>query len=210
VLYGLTTVVLYDLLLRAGMPGFYDKLLQVPLLNLSAKLLDRVSTAPLLSLAPPRRYLAYMSVWAVAFGAMSATGYLGDRHPGQYLPFWQQACAANTRTACQDLYFIQDTNCEDGSGWACNELGILLADRFANPQRAAASFQRACGQLFTAGCDNSAAIAKGERTFRREPPTVADYPLILRGSKGPISDREPAQLLARACDQGWPGTCGRN
>jgi hypothetical protein len=148
-----------------------------------------------------------MSVWAVAFGAMSATGYLGDTHPGQYLPFWQQACAANTRTACQDLYFIQDTNCEDGSGWACNELGILLAERFSNPQRAVASFQRACGQLFSAGCDNSAAMAKGERAFRRDPPTVADYPLILRGSKGPIADREPAQLLARACGQGWPDTC---
>jgi hypothetical protein len=208
VLYGLTTVVLYDLLLRAGMPGFYDKLLQVPLLNLSAKLLDRVAQAPLLSLAAPRRHLAYMSVWAVAFGGMSATGYLGDKHPGQYLPFWQQACAANTRTACQDLYFLQDTYCEEGSGWACNELGILLNDHYANPQRAAVSFQRACGQLFTAGCDNSAALVEGERAFRREPPTAADYPLILRGSKAPIDDREPAQLLARACDQGWPNTCG--
>ena len=76
VLYGLTTVVLYDLLLRFGMPGFYDKLLQVPLLNLSAKLLDRVAKVPLLPLVPPRRYLAYMGVWAVAFGAMSDTGYL--------------------------------------------------------------------------------------------------------------------------------------
>ena len=37
VLYGLTTVLLYSVLLRAGMPGFYDKLLQVPLLNLSVE-----------------------------------------------------------------------------------------------------------------------------------------------------------------------------
>ncbi len=36
-LYGLSTVVLYDLLGSAGMPTFYDKLLQVPLLNLSVK-----------------------------------------------------------------------------------------------------------------------------------------------------------------------------
>jgi hypothetical protein len=208
VLYGLTTVVLYDWLLRAGMPGFYDKLLQVPLLNLSAKLLDKVAQTPLLPLAPPRRYLAYMSVWVVAFGAMSATGYLGDAHPGQYLPFWQKACAADTRTACQDYYFLQDGHCEDGSGWACNELGILLAEHYDNPTRAATSFQRACGQQFSAGCDNHAAMAKGEHMFRRAPPTVADYPLILRGSKGPIDDREPAQLYARACTQGWPDTCG--
>jgi hypothetical protein len=206
VLYGLTTVLLYDWLLRAGLPGFYDKLLQVPLLNLSAKLLDKVATVPLLSWAPPRRYLAYMSVWAVAFVAMSASGYLGDRHPGQYLPFWQKACAADIRTSCQDLYFLQDTHCEDGSGWACNELGILLAERFDNPARAAQSFERACQQQFSAGCENAGRAQGG--SFRRDAPTVADYPLILRGSKGPIPEWEPAALLALACGQGWPGTCG--
>ncbi len=45
VLYGASTVLLYSVLIRAGMPGFYDKLLQVPLLNLSAKLLDRLAPA---------------------------------------------------------------------------------------------------------------------------------------------------------------------
>lgn len=43
---------------------------------------------------------------------------------------------------------------------------------------------------------------------RRDAPTVADYRFILRGSKGPIPAPEPAQLYARACEQGWPGTCG--
>jgi hypothetical protein len=217
VLYGLTTVLLYDWLLRAGMPGFYDKLLQVPLLNLSVKLLDRLARWPLLrgidpsawgrALVPRQRHLAYMSVWAVAFVAMSASGYLGDRHPGQYVPFWQKACAADTRTACEDLYFQQDGYCEDGSGWACNELGILLAEHYSNPKRAAMSFERACELQFSAGCDNSVAMTKGGM-FRRDTPTVADYRFILRGSKGPFPDREPAQLYARACDQGWPGTCG--
>jgi hypothetical protein len=47
---------------------------------------------------------------------MSASGYLSDRHPGQYVPFWQQACAASARSACEDLYFLQDGYCEDGSG----------------------------------------------------------------------------------------------
>jgi hypothetical protein len=77
VLYGLTTVLLYDLLLRANTPGFYDKLLQVPLLNLSVILLDRLARSPKLhaidpsawgrALVPGRRHLAYMGVWAVAF-----------------------------------------------------------------------------------------------------------------------------------------------
>jgi hypothetical protein len=256
VFYGLTTVLLYSVLIRAGMPGFYDKLLQVPLLNLSVVLLDRLAPAlrvrsacgphsqrwlsgrfatrpgeggrsPLLqridpsawglpavasakagrALVPRRPHLAYISVWAIAFGAMSASGYLGDKHPGQWLPFWQQACAANAPSACEDLYFLEDGYCEDGSGWACNELGILLAERYDNRRRAAIVFERACGLRFSAGCDNAVAITQGDM-FRREAPTVADYRFILRGSKGPFRDLEPAQLYARACEQGWPGTCG--
>jgi hypothetical protein len=229
VLYGLTTCLLYSVLIRAGMPGFYDKLLQVPLLNLSAGLLDRLARLPLLQRIDPSAWgvpsiasakwrlpavasakaghLAYMSVWAVAFAAMSASGYLGDRHPGQWVPFWQKACAADARSACEDLYFLQDGYCEDGSGWACNELGILLAEHYDNRGRAATEFERACGLRFSAGCDNTVAITQGAM-FRRDAPTVADYRFILRGSKGPFQDLEPAQLYTRACVQGWPDTCG--
>jgi hypothetical protein len=218
VLYGLSTVLLYSVLIRAGMPGFYDKLLQVPLLNLSAGLLDRLARSSLLQrfdpsawgrkLAPRQRHVAYISVWAVAFVAMSASGYLGDKHPGQWVPFWQKACAANAPGACEDLYFLQDGYCEDGSGWACNELGILLAEHYDNRRRAATEFARACGLRFSAGCDNTSAITQGNM-FHRDAPTVADYRFVLRGSKGPSENLEPAQLYARACEQGWPGTCGR-
>ena len=41
VLYGLSTIALYELLGVAGLPTFYDKLLQVPLLNLSIRSIDR-------------------------------------------------------------------------------------------------------------------------------------------------------------------------
>jgi hypothetical protein len=217
VLYGLTTVLAYDWLLRWGMPGFYDKLLPVPLLNVSAKLIDRAARSPLLeridpsawgrTLLPRRRHLAYMSVWVIAFGAMSATGYLGDKHPGQWLPFWQRACAGNLRNACEDLYFQEDGFCEDGSGWSCNELGILLAGHYANPSRASMSFERACKLGFSDGCDNAVSLPQGG-TFRRDAPTLADYRFILRGSKGPLLDRDPSALYARACIQGWPGACG--
>ena len=52
-LYGLTTVLLYALLGRLGLPTFYDKLLQVPLLNLLAPSLDRLSRGPARSDAAP-------------------------------------------------------------------------------------------------------------------------------------------------------------
>ena len=102
VLYGLSTVVLYVVLGRLGAPTFYDKLLQVPLLNLSVILIDRVACSAVLrrfdpaalgrSLAPRRRHLAYMGVWAVVFMGISAAGGVGDRHPGQWVPFRQEAC----------------------------------------------------------------------------------------------------------------------
>jgi hypothetical protein len=31
-----------------------------------------------------------MSIWAVIFVAMSTVQGVGDDHPGQFLPFWQQ------------------------------------------------------------------------------------------------------------------------
>jgi hypothetical protein len=218
VLYGLTTVFLYALLLGTNHPGFYDKLLQVPLLNLCVIALDRVARAPLLKALDPSawsrdwlprsRHLAYMSVWALAFGAMSASGYIGDEHPGQWTPFWEQACAANKREACLNLYFLHDGFCEDGSAWSCNEIGIMLAERYDNRTRAAAAFRRACTLQFAAACDNATALATAG-ALRHEQPTALDYRYILRGSKGPLKDERPAQLFARACELGWPNTCGR-
>jgi hypothetical protein len=217
VLYGLTTVWLYDLLLSANTPGFYDKLLQIPLLNLSVRLLDRWAASPLLKAldpstwsaqwAPRRRHLAYMGVWGGAFLTMSASGHLGDEHPGQWTPFWEQACAADRRDACLNLYFLQEGYCAEGSAWACNETGILLAERYDNRAVAAAAFNRACTLQFAAACDNAVALGNG-RPLRRDAATAADYRFILRGSKGPLPELAPAELYARACALGWPGACG--
>ena len=136
-LYGLSTVVLYGVLGRVGAPTFYDKLLQVPLLNLSVIVIDRAARSAVLrrfdpaalgrSLAPRRRHLAYMGVWAVVFPGMSAAGGVGDRHPGQWVPFWQQACEEARPHACGFLAAKQSGLCNMGSGWACNEAGVLLA-----------------------------------------------------------------------------------
>jgi hypothetical protein len=80
---------------------------------------------------------------------------------------------------------------------------MLLAERYNNPARAGSAFERACTLQFAAGCANARAVASGG-SLRHEPPSYVDYPYILRGSKGPIRDPQPAELYARACELGWP------
>lgn len=216
VLYGLSTVALYELLLRAGMPAFYDKLLQVPLLNLSVQVIDRVAQSKVMrrfdpaalgrSLSLPRRRLVYMSTWAIVFAGMSAAGIANDKHPGQWVPFWEKACASDAPRACDNLTFLKEGFCLDGSGWACNEAGIMQAERRRDRVTASAWLQRGCNAGFAPSCDNLARL-NSTSALEHSPPRLEDYPFILRGSKGPITEREPAALYALACEQGWPDTC---
>jgi hypothetical protein len=199
-LYGLSSVGLYQLLGAAGVPAFYDKLLQVPLLNLSVRALDRAARSSWLeafdparlarSLAMRQRYVAYQLVWVVTFALMSAVQGVGDRHPGQWLPFWERACQEGRPRACAYVENLQSILCGAGSGWACNEAG---------------SFERGCRLGFVPACRNAGRDPRGP--FEREPPALADYPILLRGSKGPVQERTPSVLFARACDQGWQDAC---
>jgi hypothetical protein len=225
-LYGLSTVALYALLGRAGMPTFYDKLLQVPLLNLSVKGIDALARVRFLrrfdpaalgrSLTLNRRHLAYVSAWAGLFIVMSATQAVGDSHPGQWLPFWRQACADGRSYACPYLADVTLSFCDQGSGWACNEAGLLHIAisrsgedlRRVDPAGAAEPFRRGCALGFRMACRNLNAMAGRGGEFAAAPPALADYPIILRGSKGEIRERNPAALYALACREGWPNTCG--
>lgn len=281
-LYGAGVVAGYALLSGAGLPTFYDKLLPVPLLNLSVGLLDRLARSPALRRlepagsavlaagrrssavpadppgrgpevrpdlaavgrrpsavpgpafagevagggrrgllgrvpAPRRRHLAYMAAWAAVFAVMSATGGVGDRHPGQWLPFWQAACADDRPGACGYLAARLSGHCAAGSGWACNEIGVLLRTRpeaaaaagEADPRAASAAwFDQGCALGFGPACGNRGRPVGAPGPFDRAPPGLDDWPVVLRGSKGPVADRTPGALLARACRQGWPDTCG--
>jgi hypothetical protein len=225
-LYGLSAVGLYQLLGAAGVPSFYDKLLQVPVLNLSVRWLDRLARASWLRGFDPmrlgrsfdtrQRHVAYASLWTIVFAVLSATGGLGDRHPGQWLPFWDQACRDRRPRACAYLANLQSIYCGAGSGWACNESGLSRRERTADAGRAPseltatnASFERGCSLGFVPACRNAVRTGNENPSFERAPPTLADYPIVLRGSKGPIVDRSPQALHARACGQGWLDACGR-
>jgi len=213
--YGLSTVALYALLTRAGVPAFYDKLLQVPLMNLSITLIDRAARSPLLRrldpsalgrrLAARRRNLAYIGVWTLIFVVMSAAGGVGDDHPGQWLPFWQKACAANRAGACEYMANLEAGYCESGSGWGCNEAGIIEARR-GNYAASADAWQRGCALGFTAACANRNAKSV-DGALQSAPPTLDDLPILVRGGKGPVAGRSAEALTAAACRAGWVSAC---
>jgi hypothetical protein len=213
VLYAFSTLAFYVLLGSLGAPTFYDKLLPLPILNLLVRRIDRLTTSrPLALLDPSRlgrtlaarqRNLAYVIVWAGAFVVMTAAEGIGDKHPGQFLPLWQDACQAGNTRACSYTLFRKFTYCVKGSGWACNEWGIQLTEL---NRPAAPAFQRACELGFSPGCANANRPATGSRPLARAAPELQDLPIVLSG-KQPVRERAPAELYALACEQGWPGTC---
>jgi len=215
-LYGVAVFGLYALLGALGAPTFYDKLLCVPLLNLSVKGIDglvrTIGKRPGWSRwrrdwAPARANLAYMSVWIVFFGAMTALGRTDARHTGDSLPFWQQACEEDRRNACIRLIQIEDSFCGDNSGWACNELGShLLGGRImeADSATATAYFSRACEVRFQAGCVN--VLDPGSPS--RPDPRIIDLRLLLREGGRNLMEMPEQDLYARACDHGWTFACG--
>ena len=132
-LYGCGVFALYTLLGALGVPTFYDKLLCVPLLNLSVIAIDRavqsVRSKNLLNVwkqnwMDGRANLAHMIAWVVIFGSMSVLGKTDGQHTGDSLPFWQQACADGLPNSCDRLLHLESTYCGDNAAWACNELGI--------------------------------------------------------------------------------------
>ena len=181
-MYGLTVVGLYALLTAAGLPAFYDKLLQVPLMNLSVKYIDRVVPAAR-QFVSLRRNLVYVGAWATAFALMSTIGGMNDRFPGQFLPFWEDACRAGRRGACRHAEEMEITLCRAGSGWSCNELGNRRAAGGEAPLAALAAWQQGCALGFSAACDNAR-----DGSGRSAKPGPRDHALLQRGSKAPAAN----------------------
>jgi len=101
-LYGLGIWVTYAVLRRLGLPDFYDKLLVVPLLNLSVRMLDRIAGwEPLgrfgrweTAFGLRRLNMIHMGCWALLFIAMLGTGFVEAPLPGASSAFGQDAAPA--------------------------------------------------------------------------------------------------------------------
>jgi hypothetical protein len=211
-LYAIGTAAFFLLLTELGVPNFYDKLLPVPLMNLMVRGIDRFASKRLRGSragtprpgAPWRMHAVATSMWVVVFLALSAVRGVGDRPRGQALPFWQQACRAGSARACEYAEAMTLIYCNNGSGWACNEWGLIQVRANRSPGNA---FTRACEQGFTPTCDYLGRLSASAPPPEGEPPLLGDLPIVLRGTKPPLEERDPARLLAIACDQGWPRAC---
>ena len=217
-LYGLGVFGLYTLLGALGTPTFYDKLLCVPLLNLSVIAIDRaVKQIPSRTWAmlwrptwnPALANPAHMALWIAVFAGFSLAGNTDSRHTGDSVPFWQQACAESLPNACDRLLQLQSSYCSDNSAWACNELGahyrqgsIIAADT----ERALGFFARACELKSMAACQN---LLHGD-ALHRAPPADLDLRLLLREGGLNLMEMPLAELYQRACGHGWRFACTGN
>ena len=218
-IYGTGVVASAAMLDAVGAPNFYDKLLPVPILNLLAPRLDRAANriGEAVSMAGrlqtpggARRRVATVAVWGATFAAMSAAGGVGDHHPGQYYPFWRDACETGTERACNYSGVMLQNFCDQGSGWGCNEFGVLLVELDRSFVGAVGEFERSCRVGFPPGCANLQMLADGDErltqgaaAFERANPPPAELPIVLSGSKGPVTERDPEALRALGCERGW-------
>src|SRR5262249_44730017 len=90
VIYGALVFISYGILSSMDIPSFYDKLLPIPIVNLSVRAIDRFADSKLFArlnpanwqfpLSPRALNVALMSVWILFFVSMSAIGAVGDAH----------------------------------------------------------------------------------------------------------------------------------
>ena len=215
VLYGVSVVALFAGLDAVGVPRFYDKLLAVPLLNLSVQRIDGLAArihnaswwrAVPRGWSPARVNGASMAAWILFFSLMAATGRTDGRHTGDSVPFWEEACEEGRRKACDRLLEIEYSYCADNSGWACNQVGRHLAegrivDRDEELSRG--YFIRACEGRFQPGCLN---LLEPEALLAAAPRTL-DLRLLVREGRATLMDMPESELYQRACDHQWRFAC---
>lgn len=228
-MYGAGVFGLYSVLGWLGVPTFYDKLLVVPPLNLSVRILDRASgtvgawlraPAAVPKWSPRQVNLAFMAVWVLVFGTMMATGFLsiGKAHPGGDPAFWRRACEDGRANGCQTWVRVLGVMCQRNSVAACDTRGRLLDEGRVVPRdllKAGKSFWSACDLGFIGGCTRlrDLMLANGPDVFLRECNAGAGSSCFILGAlhktgAGVARDASRAVgLFKQACAHGLPRGC---
>lgn len=174
-LYGLGYCVLFMALDEAGAPVFWDKLLPVPILNLSVPLIDRFARSGVLgrinrawegALRPSRMNLVHMGAWTALFLGLLLSGFADGPAEGRSIAFWRKAYDEGRHRADDNLLVLVKHEAARGDGEACNMLGKLLIEGELLPQDEAAAaywFAKACEAGDPIGCENVA----GQFLFQR-------------------------------------------
>ncbi len=226
-LYGAGVFALYGILGHFRAPQFYDKLLCVPFLNLSVRALDRFSAKfaqrfhPLnLTARWGARNLnfAHMGIWAVLFGVMMLTGFVGYSHPGQSLAFWQRACEQSRYNACVTWMHALQSDCKNDRAPSCAQYGKeLIAGRVTPPSKieGAEFLGRACDLGLYSGCFELTAFVRNAGIHLlndacQHGDNVACFLLarsLLQGPRMPQTDGLAVGMLEKSCANGFLRAC---
>lgn len=226
--YGAGISGLVPVLEGLGAPVFYDKLLCVPLLNLTVRLLDRASVAlegkfaPLRTLAswkPQKANFAFMGVWVAFFAFMVGSGFLRDTHPGTDSALWDKACTAGNARACDVLAHALDVECQRNSAPSCFGLATLLSDGKRIPRRpvgAARSLGRACDIGSQEACASlvNLVTSEGEGVLRQPCGQGDGTSCFMLGSLYAVGQgvgrslESSAALYQQSCTAGFTRGCG--
>ena len=202
-LYGAAVVLEFNWLQTLGRPAigahavvnltYFDKLLQVPVLNLLVPLIDRlgrfIGTERFgFDINVPRVRYASVGVYALVFAATlpSLTA-----HPGRDANFWADRCERGTKQACLSLSAMLGDACQNETFAACDTLGTMYEDGAGvpvNESYAAILHERACLGAVAKACTNLGVM-------------------MLEGRGGPKDATKAAGLFLRACDGGDGDGC---
>jgi hypothetical protein len=226
--YGASVFALYALLEWAGEPRFYDKLLCVPVLNLTVQVLDRIGRQSPLTrvglfarigrLDPRRQNLVHMGLWITLFAWMYATNFVGKDHPGRTMEFWSQACAEQRHNACRNVVSIEQNDCGAGDVSACMRVGSAVVERSLpseDPLFALRSFSQACELGQSYGCARLSQLLNAESIGRLEAAcsegdAQACYILgsvNLMSLAGTQDHPAAIRFFGRSCDLGHAAAC---
>ena len=232
--YGVGIFALVPVLEGLGAPVFYDKLLCVPLLNLTVRALDRLSVAvsawfaqrtwpgPLQALSawtPRQANFGFMGVWVAFFSFMVLTGFLSATHPGTDPALWEKACGTAGGRPCEVMARILDVQCQHNSADGCFRLATLLSDGKRlprNPIGAARTLGHACDIGSQAACTSLVSlVASDGETVLQQPCNQGDATsCFMLGSLyalGQSVSRNPERstiLYQQSCTAGFTRGCG--